>query len=60
MGERPKSARYKRADVLTGYAFTSPAIILMLLLIFVPIWLTRCTCLSSTPGSAIRFPSSSG
>ena len=40
MEERPKSARYKRADVLTGYGFTSPAIVLMLLLIFVPIGYT--------------------
>jgi multiple sugar transport system permease protein len=34
---RPRSAPYRWADVLVGYAFTSPAIILMLLLIFVPI-----------------------
>ena len=40
MGERPKSVRYKWADILTGYGFTSPAIILMLLLIFVPIGYT--------------------
>jgi len=49
MGDRPTSlsqtprrrtSRYKWADVLTGYGFTSPAIILMLLLIFVPIGYT--------------------
>ena len=37
---RPHTARYRWADVLTGYGFTSPAIILMLLLIFVPIGYT--------------------
>ena len=37
MRDGVKTARYRWVDVLTGYAFTSPAIILMLLLIFVPI-----------------------
>ena len=32
-----RNARYKWSDVLVGYTFTSPSIILMLLLIFVPI-----------------------
>ncbi len=40
MEDRPGTARYRWADVLTGYGFTSPAIILMLLLIFVPIGYT--------------------
>jgi multiple sugar transport system permease protein len=31
-------ARYKWPDILAGYAFTAPAIVLMLLLIFVPIF----------------------
>lgn len=37
---RPHTARYRWADVLTGYGFTFPAIVLMLLLIFVPIGYT--------------------
>lgn len=32
-----RTARYRWSDVLVGYTFTSPSIILMLLLIFVPI-----------------------
>jgi multiple sugar transport system permease protein len=40
MEKRLTSARYKWADVLTGYGFTSPAIILMLLLIFLPVGYT--------------------
>jgi len=35
--ERSRTIRYKWSDVLVGYTFTSPSIVLMLLLIFVPI-----------------------
>jgi len=35
--ERSRTVRYKWSDVLVGYTFTSPSIVLMLLLIFVPI-----------------------
>lgn len=35
--ERSRTVRYKWSDVLVGYTFTAPSIVLMLLLIFVPI-----------------------
>ncbi|HTZ52358.1 MAG TPA: sugar ABC transporter permease, partial [Spirochaetia bacterium] len=35
--ERSRAIRYKWSDVLVGYTFTAPSIVLMLLLIFVPI-----------------------
>jgi multiple sugar transport system permease protein len=40
MQNRPRTAQNRWADALMGYAFTGPAIVLMLLLIFVPIGYT--------------------